>query len=111
MAQSRDLHFLARRWETVELPKDKKYLLRYFRTPLQVAFIKYVYIFGDADNFADHTGLACSPRWCIRLFDRMKRLEVLKQEARFSMDMTALAHIESGKFKLEMVKSSTTPSE
>lgn len=100
MAQNHDLNFLARRWETVELPKDKKYLLRYFDTPIQTAFLKYVYIFDDYANFVDHTGLACSPRWLAILYNRLRKLQTLHREARANMDMTALAHIESGNYKL-----------
>ena len=100
MAQNRDLSFLARQWETVELPKEKKYLLRYFDTPLQTAFLKYVHIFGDCSNFVDHTGLSCSARWLAILYNRLRTLQTLHREARANMDMTALAHIESGNYKL-----------
>jgi len=100
LAQNRDLSFLARQWETVELPKEKKYLLRYFNTPLQAAFLKYVHIFGDYSNFVDHTGLASSPRWLAILYNRLQTLQTLHREARANMDMTALAHIESGNYKL-----------
>lgn len=99
MAQHRDLIFLARQFETVELPKEKKYLLRYFDTPLQTAFLKYVHVFGDYDNFVDHTGLACRLFWLQFLYNRLQGLEAAHKEARANMDMTALAHIESGKYK------------
>jgi len=100
LAQSRDLSFLARKWETVELPKEKRYLLRYFDTPIQTAFLKYVHIFDDYSNFVDHTGLPCSSRWLVILYNRLQILQTLHREARANMDMTALAHIESGKYKL-----------
>lgn len=100
MAQNHDLSFLARRWETVELPKEKKYLFRYFDTPLQVAFLKYVHVFEDYSNFVDHTGLSCSTRWLAILYNRLRMLQTLHREARSNMDMTTLAHIESGNYKL-----------
>lgn len=100
MVQSRDLVFLARQWETVELPKEKRYLLRYFETPLQVAFLKYIQVFEDHCNFVDHTGFTCSDRWLIKLSDKLKKLQKLHRDARSNMDMTALAHIESGNYKL-----------
>lgn len=99
MAHHRDLDFLARRFETVELPKEKKYLLRYFDTPLQTAFVKYVHVFGDFTNFVDHTGLPCRTYWLQKLYNRLQHLEAAHREARANMDMTALAHIESGKYK------------
>ena len=100
MAQSRDLIYLARLWETVDLPKEKRYLLRYFDTPIQKAFLKYIHVFGDYSNFVDHTGLVCSPRWLEILYNRLRKLQTLHREARANMDMTTLAHIESGNFKL-----------
>jgi hypothetical protein len=100
LAQNPDLSFLARQWETVELPKEKKYLLRYFDTPIQKAFLKYVHIFGNYSNFVDHTGLSCSTRWLAILYNRLQTLQTLHREARANMDMTALAHIESGNYKL-----------
>lgn len=100
MAQNRDLNFLSRQWEVVELPKEKRYLLRYFDTPLQMVFLKYVHIFGDHSNFVDHTGLTCSSRWLVVLYNRLQILQTLHRKARADMDMTALALIESGKYKL-----------
>lgn len=100
LAQSRDLIYLARQWETVDLPKEKRYLRKYFDTPIQIAFLKYIHVFGDYSNFVDHTGLACSERWLIILYNRLCKLQKLHREARANMDMTSLAHIESGNFKL-----------
>jgi len=99
LAQHRDLDFLARRFETIELPKEKRYLLRYFDTSLQTAFLKYVQVFGDYANFVDHTGLSCRMYWLQKLYNRLQRLEAVHREARANMDMTTLAHIESGKYK------------
>lgn len=100
MALTRDLSFISREFETIELPKEKKYLLKYFKTVLQVAFLKYVFVFGDYDNFVDHTGFSCRLRWLDSLYDKLKRLEASHKEARANMDMTLLALIESGKFKI-----------
>lgn len=100
MVQSRDLIFLARQWETLELPKEKRYLLKYFETPLQVVFLKYMHVFGDHCNFVDHTGFSCSDRWLIKLNCKLQNLQTIHREARSNMDMTTLALIESGNYKL-----------
>ena len=104
MAQNRDLLLLAKKWEVIELPKEKKYLLKYFKTPLQTAFLKYVYVFGECVNFVDHTGNQCCARWLQTLYNRMQTLESLHRDAKVNMDMTLLAHIESGKYHLEIEK-------
>lgn len=100
MGQNPDLLFLSRQFESLDLPKEKRYLLRYFDTPLQTAFLKYVLVFGDYANFVDHTGLVCQPRWMASLYNKLTQLEALHREARANMDMTLLATIESGKYKL-----------
>lgn len=100
MALTRDLSFISREFETIELPKEKKYLLKYFNTVLQEAFLKYVFVFGDYDNFVDHTGFSCRPRWLKNLYNKLRHIESLHKEARANMDMTTLALIESGKHKL-----------
>jgi len=100
LAQNSDLIFLARQWETVELPKDKKYLFKYFDTPLQQSFIRYVYLFGEYNNFPDHTGFKCQLRWMKELYSRLQILQNAHKEARKNMDMEELALIESGNSKL-----------
>jgi len=100
LASARDLSFISREFETVELPKEKRYLLKYFDTVLQEAFLKYVFVFGDYENFVDHTGLPCRPQWLKSLYNKLKRLEALHKKARADMDMTTLAIIETGKYKL-----------
>jgi hypothetical protein len=96
LAQNSDLIFLARQWEAVELPKDKKYLLKYFDTPLQQMFIRYVYLFGDYANFQDHTGVRCQLRWMKELNIRLQSIQKAHKEARQNMDIEKLAFIESG---------------
>ena len=94
-----DLKLLSFQLETIELPKEKKYLFKYFDTPLQIAFLKYIHVFGDYKNFVDHTGLSCQLKWLKTLHQKLQRLEKLHKEARFNMDLEGLARIESGKQK------------
>lgn len=99
MACKRDLDFLARRFETVELPKERKYLYNYFRTEVQRAFLKYMHVFGDYTNFVNHTGYACQDRWLATLHEKMQKIETAHKEARLNMDMALLVVIERGKYK------------
>lgn len=97
---SRDLAFISRRFDTVELPREKAYLYKYFKTKVQEAFLKYVYVFGEYSNFSDHTGISCTPRWLKKLHDRLVKLETLHREAKQGFDLETLAKIETGKYKL-----------
>jgi hypothetical protein len=99
----RDLDFISQRWATVELPKEKQYLLKYFDTDLQAALVKYVHVYGTTDNFTDHTGIPCQPRYLKALYNRLQRLEAAHRQAKSSLDedsLKTLALIESGKYKL-----------
>lgn len=100
MGLDRDLTFVAGDFANTELPKEKKYLLKYFDTVLQETFLKYVFLFGDYKNFVDHTGLVCQPHWRKKLYNRIKQLEALHKEAKSNGDIQTLAKIESGKYKL-----------
>lgn len=97
---SRDLAFLSRRFESVELPREKAYLYKYFKTKVQEAFLKYVHVFGEYSNFTDHTGLHITPRWLKKLHDRLVMLETLHRQAKKDIDLETLALIETGKYRL-----------
>ena len=96
---NRDLAFLSRLFETEELPKEKAYLYKYFKTAVQEAFVKYVHVFGNYDNFMEHTGHRCSKRWLDNLHERLVKLESEHREAKQNMDFELLARIESGKHR------------
>jgi hypothetical protein len=106
---SRDLAFISWQFETIELPRDKAYLYKYFKTKIQEAFLKYIHVFGDFVHFSDHTGMHCSLRWLKMLHARMVCLEELHRRAKQGIDhfgghdyesaMKTLAKIEKGKFK------------
>ena len=104
MEPTRDLSLISREFENLEFPKEKRYLLKYFGTVLQVAFLKYFFVFGEYDNFydnfVDHTGLSCRPKWLKELNQKLRKLEAAHKEAKLNMDMETLAKIEMGKFKI-----------
>ena len=99
MEQSRDHLWLATAYETYEFPKEKKYLLKYFKKDIQLAFLKYYFTFGSFDNFRDHTGYDCQIRWLKILLVKLESLEEVRKKSRKDMDMTTLAKLESGKYK------------
>ncbi len=100
-----DLKFLAGNFLNYELPRDKKYLLKYFKTPIEVSFIKYYYCFSENPEsylfFTDHTGLYCQPRWIKLLQKKLTKLVELHDSAADEMAFEELAKIEQGKHKLQ----------
>jgi hypothetical protein len=97
----RDKKLIAREFEYIKLPKDKRYLFKYFQTPLQKAFVKYMFVFNDYKNFSDHTGHYCQEKWLRILTKRLRELEKAKVDARANMDLELLAIIESGKYPVD----------
>ena len=99
-----DLAFVSRAWETAEIPKEKRFLLKYFDTPVQDAWLRYFLVFNDYTHFCDHTGHICQVRWMKMLHDKLRKLEALKAKARAEMDLTLLSRLEDGKYNMTKQK-------
>lgn len=99
----KDLDFVSGRFKEFEVPKEKLYLLKYFKNDFQKSFLKYFMLFGDWHNFIDHTGLYCSERIQFKLARRYKVLIKAYDEAKARFDeegMAMISLIESGNFVL-----------
>lgn len=83
-----------------EIPKEKRFLLNYFKKPMQEAFIKYIIFFKDYSNFRDHTGYACQDRWLKQLFIKYNKLIKLYDKFKKQMDLENLSKLNSGKIKI-----------
>lgn len=69
-----------------------------------MAVLKYFYVFGEIKNFPDHSGFPCRLFWLEKLVERHNRLESAHKQAKTNMDMSLLAKIESGKYKLPPIE-------
>ena len=99
----RDLEFLSGQFFDYEIPKEKRYLLKYFKTDLQLAFLRYYLVFDNAAHFVEHTGYYCTDRLLWKLKARCRRLMRIYEEAKVALTeegMAIVEQIESGKFKL-----------
>jgi len=105
MTDFRALQFIGGVFLEYELPRERLYLFRYFRTHIERAFLCYYYCFKDFDNFTDHTGHFCQKRWLRLLMKRHDRLVAIHSEAKNNVDLEAgmslLAKIEKGKYVLK----------
>jgi hypothetical protein len=97
-----ELLFLAGVFFDFELPKDKLYLFKYFKTFREKQFLKYYYCFGNYEFFMARTGIVCDSVW-LELLKKYHDVIVAKHmEAKREMDFTLLANIEQGKCKKSM---------
>jgi GGDEF domain-containing protein len=95
-----DLLFLSGQFLEFDLPPEKKYLAHYFPSGVQRQFLVYYLAFDNYEHFTDHTGHYVSRRWLERLRARLKKLEEIRKKAKQDLDLTLLAKIESGTFRV-----------
>lgn len=95
-----DILFIAGEFESYEIPKEKKYLLKYFTTDIQKYFLKYIFLFGNYKNFVDHTGIYCQERYMKIMWNALQKLQEAHAKAKKEMDFDFLVKIETGKFSI-----------
>jgi hypothetical protein len=94
-----ELEFLAGNYFDYEIPPERGYLLKYFKTEVQLHFLKYYLKFKNKSSFPDHTGIHCSERHLYRLEDKFLKLEDAVQEAKKTFNFKALEIINAGKWR------------
>lgn len=93
-----EMAFIGGQFFDLDLPKEKRYLLKYFKSGIQQQFLRYMLMFGTCVRFTEHTGYHCSKRWLKMLKSRLRRLEAARIAAREAMDLETLTLIETGKY-------------
>jgi hypothetical protein len=98
----KDVDFIAAKFIDFEIPAEKQFLYKYFRTKIERSFIQYYFCFnGEYENFIDHVGLYCQMRWLRILKRRMCRILQLRDQAKSEMDFDKVAMIEKGRYFVE----------
>ena len=91
------------------VPKEKRWLFKYFKTTGQKRFLAYHLQFSELKqrgpyvfyrNFTDHTGVYCTIRVIQKWIKKLLILETLVAKAIERMDLITLEMIKSGRFKL-----------
>ena len=97
-----DLEFISGRFFHHEIPKEKQYLCKYFRSELQQAFLRYYMCFGSVRMFREHTGYHCNKRLLFRFKKRFHILVDAYDQAKSSLteeNMAIVFEIESGNYR------------
>ena len=92
--------FLAGLFFDFDIPRDKQFLLKYFRSPLENQFVRYYLCLGEIDNFVDHTGFFCQKRWLRILKKRIDNLLLAHDKYKKECNLDKLMEIEIGDYKL-----------
>lgn len=96
----KDAIFLSGLFFDFDVPREKMFLFKYFRSPLEKQFVKYYLCMGEIDNFVDHTGYFCQMKWLKVLRKRIEGLLAAHSESKRECNLEKLSEIENGKFKL-----------
>jgi hypothetical protein len=90
------------------LPKEKKWLNRYFKTRTKRLFLKYFIKFDSTIRFCQHTGEFCTTRYLKKMKRQYLAITERHERAKKEMDFEALAEIEGGKYALKTTKRKET---
>ena len=99
-----ELEFLAGDYFYQSLSPEKWYLLKYFKSDIQLHFLKYFSRFRSIRYFVNHTGYYCSERYVNKMQARYKLLESEMETAKKNFDFAKITLIESGKYKFRRKK-------
>lgn len=89
------------------VPKNQRWLLKYFNLAAQVRFLNYYVIFKDLkvrsanhlyNNFVHHTGIHYTLRGFQKSVKKFNDLQALEKKAIDEFDFIALEQLRSGKY-------------
>jgi len=99
------------------VPREKRWLFRYFSTPHQRTFLAYYLGFSEVwkhnpyrfyQNFIDHTGVYCTKRVIQKWIKKLRTIEGLVDTSLSKMDLTLLEIVKSGRYKFTHHDEETT---
>jgi hypothetical protein len=100
----KDSEFLSGSFLDFDIPKHRRYLLKYFKTDLQKAFLRYYIVFESAVHFVDHTGRYCAHSVVVDMKKKYRLLTSVHEMAKKALTedgMETVVRIEGGKVKLK----------
>lgn len=95
-----DCLFIGMKFLEEEIPKEKKFLLKYFKGKQQKIFLRYVIFFGNYENFCDHTGIIFEEKWLKKLLKKYVDLIYTYMYIKNKIDIESLSKIDNGKIKI-----------
>lgn len=94
-----EFDFISGKFFDLNIPKENRYLLRYFKTKLQRAYLNYKLLNGEKRYFTRHTGYLCNPYFWKEQNAKFNHLVRAYSKAKKNIDLEMLEKIERGKFR------------
>lgn len=101
MIEIRDSNLVSGLFLEDNIPNNKYYLKKYFKSNLQNKFLCYYLAFGSYYYFSRHSGVKCSLRYLKIMKKKLVFLENLRDKAKKDFDLDLLQNIENGNYKYE----------
>ena len=100
-----NLKFLNNEFGDGCIPKEHKFLYKYFKNKPQRKFLEYCYIMKETylNCFQDHTGVKMSVSFAWKLAQRYNKLMEIHKKAKENFDFELLKKIERGKLFIKDV--------
>lgn len=95
----KESQFLAGNFFEFEISKERNFLFKYFRSPLEKQFVRYYLCFGEIEYFTEHTGHFCQKRWLKILKQRFDKIIAFHNQCRENMELELLEKIEKGRYE------------
>lgn len=84
----------------LQIPKDRLWMRKYFKTKTKRKFLKYFLAFGSDTRFRQHMGEACTKRYVKKMKMQFMKIEARREAAKKDLDFELLAKIEMGRGRL-----------
>ncbi len=103
-----DLRLISGNFLSDAIAKEKRYLLKHYKTENQRRFLIYYLNFAALrerspkhfyKNFIDHTGIACTERSMQKWIKKLHALENALQKATEQFDFNIIEQIKSGRYR------------
>lgn len=84
------------------VPKERKYLLKYFTGKLSRSIVTYYLIFGTVTYFMEHTGIKTTSRYLKMIISQARKIEAAFEAAKANSNIEKIAEIKSGNWKHQL---------
>lgn len=98
-----DLKIISGDFLEENLPKEKKYILKYFKTELSKKIAIYYFNFNNINNFVSHTGYYCEIDYLKKCVSKYKEVEKEHDYALKEFDLEKMEKIQNGSFKIKPI--------
>lgn len=101
VVEYRDRNLVSGNFLEDNIPHDKLWMCKYFKSEIQKRFLIYFLVFRIQYQFSRHTGIPCSLRYVKKMKKKFKILEKVHAKAKQEFDLDTLSQIEMGNYKFK----------